>query len=86
MPLLYSIGDIVDRLIISDLKHWHLEEEIAELSAKIKAAGDDASKEDIKKLSLMFESSTKMNQYRQLVIEAINEFFGDLGKREDRSE
>lgn len=84
--LRYSIADLVDRLTITLLKHWHLEEEIAKKSEAIKDIGEEnASKEQAKELADLFESSVKLNQYRNKVIEAINEFFDDAGQREDRS-
>jgi hypothetical protein len=85
MTLRYSIGDLIDRLAISNLKHWHLEEEISELTNKYQEVGEEGmSEEDLSRLAGMSKTSVSMNQYRNKVIEAINEFFDDQGKRENR--
>lgn len=85
MTLRYSIADLIDRLAISNLKHWHLEEDIAKLVSKYDKVGEEGMTEkELANLSSMSKSSVTMNQYRNKVIEAINEFFNDQGLREDR--
>jgi len=85
MTLRYSIADLIDRLAISNLKHWHLEEEISILTNKYNECGEDGmTEEELKKLSEMSKASVSMNQYRNKVINAINEFFSDTGLRENR--
>jgi len=85
MPLRYSIGDLIDRLAISNLKHWHLEENIAELTTKFDKVGENGmTKEELTALANMSKTSVEMNQYRNKVITAINEYFNDIGLREDR--
>lgn len=85
MVLKYSIGDKIDRLAISNLKHWHLEEDIAKLTNKYNELGEEGmSDEDLTNLSKMSKTSVSMNQYRNKIIESINEFFNDQGKRENR--
>lgn len=81
MSLTYSIADQIDRLTITLLKHWHLEEQIAETSEKVKQGQTELESE----LADMFTRSVSLNQYRNKVIDSINEFFNDPGKREDRS-
>jgi hypothetical protein len=84
--LRYSIADLIDRLAITLLKHWHLEEELKKRNEKINETGaEKIPEEEIKETAAMFESSVKLNQYRNLLIEEINEFFRDHGFREDRS-
>jgi len=84
--LRYSIADLIDRLAITLLKHWHLEEELRMRNEQIKELGTENIPEDeLKKIAELFESSVKLNQYRNLLIEEINEFFKDHGLREDRS-
>jgi len=85
MSLRYSIADLIDRLAISNLKHWHLEENIAILTTKYDKVGEEGmSKEEIASLASLARSSNAMNQYRNKVINAINEFFRDNGLRENR--
>jgi len=85
MTLRYSIADLIDRLAISNLKHWHLEEDVAKLVRKYDEVGEEGmTKEELVNLASMSKSSVTMNQYRNKVIEAINEFFDDQGLREDR--
>lgn len=84
--LRYSIADLIDRLAITLLKHWHLEEELRIRNDKIRDLGaENISEAEIKETAEMFESSVKLNQYRNLLIEEINNFFKDHGLREDRS-
>ena len=85
MTLRYSIGDLIDRLAISNLKHWHLEEDIAILTTKFDEVGEEGmTEEELAKLADMSKTSVSMNQYRNKVITAINEFFEDNGLRENR--
>lgn len=83
--LRYSIADMIDRLTITLLKHWHLEEEIAKLAEEIESKGiDNVPEEKLKEHAEKFERSAKLNQYRNQIIESINEFFEDHGHRESR--
>lgn len=85
MTLRYSIADLIDRLAISNLKHWHLEEEISALTSRYNEYGESGmTEEELKKLADMSKASVAMNQYRNKVIDAINEFFSDTGLRENR--
>lgn len=83
--LRYSIADQIDRLTITLLKHWHVEEDIAALSNRIKSKGDESTEEEHAALAGLFEKSVSLNQYRNKIIESINEFFADMGQREDRT-
>jgi hypothetical protein len=86
MGLRYSIGDLIDRLVITLLKHWHLEEEISKYTNRVNTLGiENLSKEEIASAAEMYASSVKLNQYRNRIIEEINAFFSDNDLREDRS-
>jgi len=63
----YSIGELIDRLIITNLKIYHLEENIKELNAK-----HDISVDQILPLC---EQVVSLNKLRNELISSINEFF-----------
>ena len=61
--LRYTVGELIDRLIICHLKYWHMEEKISEANI---------SKEEIGKISRQMDS---LNKFRNKIIESLNEFF-----------
>lgn len=62
----YSIGELIDRLAITNLKIWHLEESIKEQ----RDAG--ASDEDVLELC---DKVIALNALRVEIVDSINEFF-----------
>ena len=81
----FSIADLIDRLSITLLKHWHLEEELARRTVRVNELGiENIPEEEVKETAEILESTYKLNQYRNKVVEAINDFFQDWGLREER--
>ena len=64
----YSIGELIDKLTIVNLKLWHTEENIQKLKK------DSASAKEIEKLC---DHVVGFNKLRNELIESINEFFED---------
>jgi hypothetical protein len=62
----YSIGELVDKLCIVNLKIWHTEEDIS-LFTK---AGAEA-----KEIEKLCDRVVSFNKLRNKLIESINEFF-----------
>ena len=62
----YSIGELIDKLCISHLKHWHTEEQIKTLR------DSNAPVEEIEKLC---DNIVSFNKLRNELVESINEFF-----------
>lgn len=69
--LVYTIGEVIDRLAITNLKLWHLEEQMADASL---------SKEDKGRIS---EDIVLLNDLRCKCIEAIDEFFAQRGYKQN---
>lgn len=63
----YSIGELIDRLIITNLKIYHLEENIKDLNTK-----HDISADQILPLC---EQVVSLNKLRNELISSISEFF-----------
>jgi hypothetical protein len=59
----YTIGEIVDRLAITNLKMWHLEEQMNDSTISLDEKG---------KIS---EQIVKLNVLRMKCIDSINEYF-----------
>lgn len=68
----YSIGELIDKLVITNLKLWHTEEEIERLRTK----GEEA-----KKIEEQCNRVISFNALRNELVESINEFFE--GKKND---
>ncbi len=64
----YTIGEIIDRLAITNLKMWHLEEQMNDPNVSLDEKG---------KIS---EQIVKLNELRNKCIKAIDEFFEGLMK------
>jgi len=62
----YSIGELIDKLVIVNLKLWHTEEHISELKANNTAA------EEIEKNC---NRVVAFNKQRMDIIESINELY-----------
>ena len=62
----YSIGELIDKLVISHLKLWHTEEHIKTLR------DSDAPAKEIEKLC---DNVVGFNKLRNELTESINEFF-----------
>ena len=62
----YSIGELIDKLIITNLKLWHTEENIHELH------NSNAPAKEIEKLC---DNVVNFNKLRNDLVESINEFF-----------
>jgi len=67
--LYYSLGELVDRLTITNLKQWHLEEKMGD---------DNVSLEEKGKITQQINS---LNSFRVKLIESIDEYLED--KNED---
>ena len=61
--LYYSLGDLVDRLIITNLKQWHLEEEMAD---------ENVSLQEKNKIT---DQILSLNTFRNKLIAGINAYF-----------
>ncbi len=61
--LYYSIGELIDRLAIVSLKHWHLEEQLTQ----------DISVEEKHTIT---QQILELNKFRSKIVDSINEFFG----------
>jgi hypothetical protein len=59
----YTIGEVIDRLSITNLKMWHLEEQMNNPSISLEEKG---------KIS---EDIVKLNNLRNKCIDSINEYF-----------
>ncbi len=68
MMLYYSLGELIDRLIITHLKQWHLEEDMA----------DD--KISLKEKSKITDQILSLNTFRNKLIEGIDEYFEEKHK------
>jgi len=64
--LKYTIGETIDRLIITNLKMWHLEEQMNDNTISLEEKG---------KIS---EQIVKLNGLRMKCIESIDEFFKEV--------
>lgn len=62
--LYYSIGELIDKLAVVSLKHWHLEERLAE---------EDLSIENKHEIT---QQILGLNELRGKIVDSINEFFG----------
>jgi hypothetical protein len=60
----YTIGELIDRLIITLLKQWHIEEDIA-------------NTEDDEQLGILSQRSDDLNTYRNKLVAAIDERFNE---------
>lgn len=63
----YSIGELIDKLCIANLKIWHLEEEIKRLRDQ-----EEGTEEEILNLC---EIVVSLNKLRNDLVDSINEFF-----------
>ena len=66
MKLYYSLGELIDRLTITNLKQWHLEEDMANPEVPI------AKKSEIT------EQILSLNTFRNKLIEGINTLYEEL--------
>jgi hypothetical protein len=64
--LRYTIGEIIDRLTITNLKMWHLEEQMNDQSISVEEKGE------------ISEKIVKLNALRIRCIESIDEFFKEV--------
>lgn len=71
--LYYSIGELIDRLCITNLKMWHLEEKMADKNISNEEKGKTISPQII-----------SLNKQRNKIIESINEFFKDELFKDDK--
>ena len=62
----YSIGELIDKLTITNLKIWHTEENIDELNK---------SNASIEQIEVLCDRVVSFNKLRNEIIESINEFF-----------
>jgi hypothetical protein len=62
----YSIGELIDKLCITNLKQWHTEEEIKELREQ------NANSEELLPLCNLV---VKLNKLRNELVKSIDEFF-----------
>ena len=68
MPICYSIGEIIDRLVIVHLKQWHAEEIMA-----------DPDVSDEKKAEIT-DQIISLNAFRMKLVAAIDEAFEENGQ------
>lgn len=68
----YTVGEMIDRLIITNLKFWHLEEEFANPDISLEEKGKMARKLD------------DLNAFRNRLIESLDEYFSEAEKGEFR--
>jgi hypothetical protein len=68
----YTIGEMIDRLAITNLKFWHLEEEFAKPEVDLTTKGKLARQAD------------DLNSFRNRLIAAIDEYFEEAQKGEYR--
>lgn len=64
--LTYSIGEMIDKLTVTHLKIWHIEEEIQ------KKRAEKAPDKEIEKLC---DQVVSLNAQRVKIVSSINEFF-----------
>jgi len=64
----YTIGEVIDRLCITNLKMWHLEEQMADPKISLNDKG---------KIS---EQIIKLNDLRMKCIKSIDEYFEGIKK------
>ena len=64
--LKYSIGEMIDRLAVTHLKIWHLEEQIQ------KAEEEDWPAEKTEKIC---DQVVNLNAFRMKIVKAIDEYF-----------
>jgi len=62
--LYYSIGELIDKLAIVSLKHWHLEERLTQ---------EGISTEEKHEIT---QQVLGLNKLRSKIVDSINEFFG----------
>ena len=62
----YSLGELIDRLAITNLKQWHLEEKIADPDISLKEKG---------KFTKQVES---LNEFRMKIVSSIDEYYEKL--------
>jgi hypothetical protein len=64
----YSIGEMIDKLVVIHLKIWHLEEKINELK-------DNYEKENLEEVGKLGEQVVSLNKRRVEITKAIDEVF-----------
>jgi hypothetical protein len=69
--LYYSIGELIDRLAITSLKHWHLEEELVQPDLSIERRHE------------ITQQVLGLNKFRNKLVDSINEFFGVQKEQSD---
>lgn len=60
--LYYSLGELVDRLVICNLKQWHLEEKMSDETISLTDKGK------------ITEQISSLNDFRSKVVKSIDEF------------
>ncbi len=66
--LAYTLGELLDRLSICNLKQWHLEELIADENT------------DIEEVGRLADQVVAINNLRKKIIDSINELFDKYAK------
>jgi len=64
--LAYSVGEMIDKLTVTHLKIWHIEEEIQK--KRIKEASD-------KEIEELCDQVVSLNAQRVKIVSSIDEFF-----------
>jgi len=67
MPIILSLGELIDRLAICHLKQWHLEEQM-----------NDPDISDEAKVKIT-DQIVSLNQFRMKLIDAIDEYAENNG-------
>lgn len=68
----YTIGELIDRLTITNLKFWHIEEDLAKPEISMEIKGKLARQAD------------DLNSFRNRIIASIDEYFNEHNKGEPR--
>jgi hypothetical protein len=66
---MYTIGDMIDRLTIANIRLWHIEDERRLLEKK----SNKNSKDNLQKIRELASKVSKVNKERNILIDQINE-------------